>query len=152
MRNSRIIIFDDDTRILDVLYIYFSVRNFEVQSFSEPVLCSTLNNSNCCLSPCADIIIIDLQMARINGIELLNHQAQRRCPINIRNKAIMSGAVPDEYIDKIKGLADNFFQKPFHMEKLYAWTKDCVSRSDLSQPLGHYDDALSKRFIPGIAH
>jgi DNA-binding response OmpR family regulator len=138
-------IFDDDTRILEILDIYFSMRNFEVQSFSEPILCSVSKDSNYCLNPCADIIIIDFQMPRINGIELLNHQAQRRCPINIKNKAIMSGTLPDEYIDKMKGLADTFFQKPVHMQKLYAWTKECVSRNDLSQPLGSYDDVLSKR-------
>ncbi len=138
MRNPRIMIFDDDTKILELLYIYFSMRNFEVKSFSEPIFCSLSSNSNGCLNPCADIVIIDFHMPKINGVELLNYQTQRSCPINIKNKAIMSGVLPDEYADKIRGLADIVFQKPFNMQQLYEWTKKCISRNDLSQPLGNY--------------
>ena len=135
MRKPRIMIFDDDTKVLELLKDYFSTLNFEVQSFSEPILCPLSNNTNSCLNPCADIIITDFQMPRINGVELLKHQIQQRCPINIKNKAIMSGSLPDKYVGNMKGLADTFFQKPIRMQELNMWTKECISRNDLSQPL-----------------
>ena len=142
-------LFDDDTVLLEVLDYYFSAKDFEVQTFSEPILCPLAQNSGVCLNPCADIIITDFQMPRINGVELLHYQTERRCPINVRNKAIMSGALPDDFLAKMKELADTFFQKPIHMQELNDWAKECISRNDLSQPLGRYGEAtdvlLSRR-------
>jgi len=138
MRKPRIIIFDDDTSILKLFNVNFSVNSFEVQYFNKPLFCRACENTTSCANQCADIIITDFQMPRINGIELLNHHVQRRCPINIQNKAIMSGSEPHNVIDNMKGLANTFFQKPVRMEQLNAWTKECLSRSDLSQPLGNY--------------
>ena len=135
VRKPRIIIFDDDAMVLEILKDLFSMLNFEVQPFSEPVLCSLSNN---CSHPCADIIITDFRMPRINGIDLLKHQAQRRCPINIKNKAIMSGVLPDKYVGSMKEFADIFFQKPIGIQKLNMWSKECIGRNDLSQPLGNY--------------
>ena len=135
MRKPRIIIFDDDAMVLEILKDIFSMFNFEVQSFREPVLCHL---SNKCSYPCADIIITDFQMPRINGIDLLKHQIQQGCPIHIKNKAIMSGDLPDKYAGSVKEFADTFFQKPIAMLKLNTWAKRCISRNDLSQPLGNY--------------
>lgn len=134
MRKPRIVIFDDDSMILGVLSDYFSLLDFEVQSFNQVILCPVCEKTNSCLNQCADIVITDFEMPRINGVELLNHQAQRRCPIDIRNKAIMSGVLPDKYLDKMQGLADTFFKKPFSLAEIAAWSKECLSRVDLSQP------------------
>ena len=120
--------------VLDILKNYFSLMNFEVQSFNQAILCPVCENTNSCVYPCADIIITDFEMPRVNGIELLNHQAQKKCPINIKNKAIMSGMLPDKYIDKMNGLADTFFKKPFYLPEVAAWSNECLSRIDLSQP------------------
>ncbi|MBS1114256.1 MAG: hypothetical protein H6Q92_2019 [Nitrospirae bacterium] len=100
MRKPRILLFDDDNMLLEVLHYYFSARNFEVQSFSEPVLCP------------------------------------------LKNKAIMSGALPDDFLDKMKEVADTFFQKPVHMQELNEWARNCISHHDLSQPLGSYGKAM----------
>ena len=135
MRKPRIIIFDDDAMVLEILKDCFSMFNFEVQSFRKPIFCSLPNN---CACPCADIIITDFQMPRINGIDLLKHQIQQRCPINTQNKAVMSADLPDKYVGSMKEFAGTFFQKPIHMQKLYMWAKVCISRNDLSQPLGNY--------------
>lgn len=142
MRKPRIMLFDDDTVLLEVLSYYFSARNFEVQTFRKPVFCPFAQKSRVCLNPCADIIITDFQMPGINGVEFLAYQTQRSSPINIRNKALMSGTLPDNCLDKMKGLADTFFQKPVHMQKLNDWTKKCISRNDLSQPLGSYGETV----------
>ena len=134
MRKPRIIIFDDDTMILELLNDYFSRMNFEVQCFSQPILCPPCENTN----PCADIIITDFQMPRINGFELLNHQNQQGCTINIKNKAIVSGVLPEEHKDKVSELAGAFFEKPFALQEIAAWTKECIRRVNLSQPLCNY--------------
>ena len=134
MRKPRIIIFDDDTTILALLNDYFSWMNFDVRCLKQPILCPPCENAN----PCADIIITDFQMPLINGIELLNHQTRQGCTINIKNKAIVSGDFPEERIYKVSELAGTFFEKPFSLQEIDAWTKECISRVDLSQPLCNY--------------
>jgi DNA-binding NtrC family response regulator len=138
MRKPRIIIFDDDSMILEVLHNYFVACDYEVQFFKKPTLCRCIKNSVSCQSPCADIMITDYSMPGLTGIELLDNQTRHGCSIDVRNKAIMSGELPDRNRDKMKGLAGSFFQKPFHLRELYEWTHECLGRVDLSQPLGNY--------------
>jgi DNA-binding NtrC family response regulator len=109
-----------------------------VASFPEPILCTPPNKTEGCLKACADIIITDFRMPQINGIELLNHQTSRGCAIDINNKAVISGDLPEVHMDNISKLAGTFFKKPFSLEELYAWTQECLSRIDLSEPLGSY--------------
>jgi DNA-binding response OmpR family regulator len=139
MRKPRIVIFDDDALFLKMLEEYFSMGNFEVRSFSEPLLCPHAENTGRCLNPCADIIITDFLMPRIDGIELLERQIRHGCTVDVRNKAVVSGALPDGCRARMKGLADTFFQKPFRMRDIKAWATECVSRSDLSQPLARME-------------
>jgi DNA-binding response OmpR family regulator len=138
MRKPRIIIFDDDKIILELLHNYFSACNFEVQSFNAPILCRHAKDMGRCQKPCADIIITDYVMPGINGIELLDSHFKHGCAIESKNKAIVSGDLPDRYRDKMNGLADAFFRKPVRLRELYEWTKACIDRIDLSQPLRNY--------------
>jgi DNA-binding NtrC family response regulator len=136
LRKPRIIIFDDDPVFLHLLEAYFSMKKFEVRSFGQPVLC--ICTADCCGDPCADIVITDFAMPGITGIEILAHQSLRKCPIDVKNKAVLSGKPPDECVDKMRGLAEAFFQKPFRMDELGEWAKECLRRADLSKPLGTY--------------
>jgi len=138
MRKARIIIFDDDLLILGLLADFFSDMNFEVQCFAQPLLCFSSESTKSCLTPCADIIIIDYRMPERNGLELLHHQKQRECPINIKNKAIMSGDMSEECLAETMEVAGVFFRKPFHFNELTVWMKDCLNRLDLSWHLDDY--------------
>jgi DNA-binding NtrC family response regulator len=138
MRKPRIIIFDDDMMVLELLHNYFVACNYDVQSFSEPISCCCIKDKGSCQSPCADILITDYSMPRLTGIEFLDNQTKHGCGIDTRNKAILSGQLPDQHRDKIKRLASTFFQKPVRLRELYEWTTECVGRVDLSQPLGNY--------------
>lgn len=128
MRKPKIIIFDDDAVFLKMLKRSFSIMNYEIQCFDQPITCPVCENT--CINTCADIIIADFDMPQINGVELLNQQTHRGCPINIKNKAIMSGAMPGN----MKGLVYTFLQKPFSVSEVDAWIKERISRIDLSAP------------------
>jgi DNA-binding NtrC family response regulator len=138
MRKPRIIIFDDDMMVLELLHNYFVACNYEVESFNKPILCGCIKDNASCQRPCADIMITDYSMPRLTGIEFLDNQTKNRCTIDIRNKAIVSGELPDHYRDKMKRLASTYFQKPVLLRELYEWTNECIARVDLSQPLGNY--------------
>ncbi len=126
VRKPRIIVFDDDTVFLKALERYFSMKNYEVRCFNQPILCTPCENS--CINICADIIIADFDMRLINGIELLNRQLQKGCPIDIKNKAIMSGVLSNVE-------AYTFFRKPFPASEIDDWIKERVGSFVLETPL-----------------
>jgi DNA-binding NtrC family response regulator len=140
MRKARIVIFDDDPLILEILGNYFSSMNLEVQSFPEPFSCGPSQTNSSCSTPCADIIITDFRMPRRNGIELLHNQKKLGCTISVWNKAILSGNMPEEYLPDAYEVAGRFFDKPFSLEELGLWARECISRVDLTLPLSGYID------------
>jgi response regulator of citrate/malate metabolism len=136
MRKPRIIIFDDDVFIMDMLKRMFLMRDYEVFTYNNPTICPIYEKPvDSCLKidPCSDIILTDLIMPRMNGIELLEYQYQRGCPVDIRNKAIISGAT--DKIDAILKTGYIYFKKPFKFSEISDWLKECEKRIDLSQPL-----------------
>lgn len=139
IRKKRAVIYDDDGMILKVLKEFLSMRDYEVFTFQSPVICPLGEiEKNSCLKPypCADIIISDFNMPKMDGITLFKHQLQIDCKVDIRNKAIMSGYL-DERENKILGeLGIHFFQKPINFSDLTTWIDQCEQRINLYQPLG----------------
>ena len=139
MRKLKVIIFDDEVMILHMLNRWFSQKGYEVLTFNEPAVCPIYEKKtvNCSKeNKCADIIITDFKMPRMNGIELLQHQSQRGCTLDIKNKAVMSAYMSDKNKMVIKNIGCSFFEKPLELSLLSDWTNECEKRTDLSLPLG----------------
>jgi DNA-binding NtrC family response regulator len=139
MRKIRIIIFDDDVVILHSLEKWLSKKDYEVLTFNEPQICPIYEKKtdNCIKGNlCADIILTDFKMPKMNGIELLQKQSQKGCKLNIRNKAIISGTMENETIKLIDKIGCSFFKKPIELSELADWINECERRIDLSLPLG----------------
>lgn len=112
--------------------------DYEVMTFLEPVICPIYDDPVVsCISPfpCADIMIIDFKMPRMNGLELIRQQFQRGCKLNIRNKAVMSGYLDDEIQMKISLMGCTIFNKPFSLSELSPWLNECENRINTSEPL-----------------
>ncbi len=139
MRKKRVVIFDDEPLVLNLLENLFMELGYEVFSFSAPKLCPIYEEdvSSCMQeSPCADIVISDIDMPRMNGLELIENQKLRGCKLEARNKAVISGFLKDEYKDKIKELGCHYFHKPFELSEILAWVNECEKRINLEEPLG----------------
>jgi CheY-like chemotaxis protein len=139
IRKKRAVIYDDDDMILKVLKEFLSLREYEVLTFQSPVLCPLGEiEKNICLKPypCADIILSDFDMPKMDGITLFQRQLQMDCKVDIRNKALMSGYLEEQHNEMLDELGVKFFQKPINFSDLTRWLDQCEQRINLYQPLG----------------
>jgi DNA-binding response OmpR family regulator len=128
-------VFDDEPAVLDLLKTFLSHRGYEVFCFSTPLACPDVMNKEIpCYhgKPCADILITDFKMPGMSGLELLELQRERGCSLDIRNKAVISGLVDEEEMNRIMMMGCSFFRKPFRFSELSAWIEACEERLPLS--------------------
>jgi CheY-like chemotaxis protein len=138
MRKPRVIIVDDEPLILHMLGRFCGRRGYEVVPHTEPFICPLYEKGaeSCAQAvACADVVITDLKMPKMSGIELLERQTRRGCKLDIRNKAVMSAHFDEDTIKRIRNLGCAYFEKPFRLSALHGWLDECEQRIDFSQPL-----------------
>ena len=138
MRKPRVMIFDDEPMLLELLEFYFDKWGYEVLSYQTPVDCPFNRSSvGSCgnVVPCADLMISDFRMPQMTGIELFQAQEQRGCKIDKKMKAIMSGLSDGELSTRCEDLGHKFFQKPFNCSEIHGWLSECEKKFDLSRQL-----------------
>lgn len=138
MRKRRAIFFDDEPAILNLLTLVFEERGYEVFAFHEPVDCPIYDGAGRCDKklPCGDLMITDLDMPRMSGLELIKLQTGRGCTMDVRNKAVLSGNLDPATQEAIRLLGCRTFLKPCRLSELTTWAGECEQRMDLSRPLG----------------
>lgn len=128
----KIIIIDDDPSINLLLKTTLEKQGHEVLTFSDPTVClaSRSQNDNCQRStPCSDIIISDIVMPHMSGIELFKHQVAKCCKIPATNKALISATTDQEHFNEINELGYKFFKKPFKLSEILRWIEECSESS-----------------------
>jgi len=123
---TRILIFEDDDAARNMLSIFLRAKGYEVLDFPTPATC-TLISDNKCQCPrshaCADMIITDMNMPGMSGLELVRYQMERGCRIPIRNKAVISAALTPEDEREFHALGCRCLRKPFKLNALLAWVQ-----------------------------
>jgi len=122
----RAMIFEDDSEIRSPLVKILELRGYEVLAFPRAFVCQT------CQCPegyvCADIIICDVSMPGLTGVQFLEHQRTRGC--RNRNVALMSGYWSESDRRRATGLGCQVFQKPFTTDELTNWLDACEKTID----------------------
>lgn len=154
MRKPRVLIYDDDTIILEMLDTFFSKKGYEVYLYSTPVVCPYESLADSCdtFYPCADLVLSDFKMPKMTGLELFQRQSKRGCKVDSKMKAIMSGYSDEEILTQCKDLGYSFFRKPFTFSELSEWLTECEKHFDLSQPLGVKRVSRRYSFIQDIEY
>lgn len=120
MSRERILIVDDEKEIRDLIDIYLKGEGYEtIKAENGAEALNMLSNND------VDLIILDIMMPKVNGIEAcLKIREEREMPI------IMLSAKSED-MDKILGLntgADDYLTKPFNPLELVARVKSQLRR------------------------
>lgn len=126
----RILIFEDDASIRELLDTVLMSKGHEVLSFPSPVTCELLTQKKCKCprqNACADAIITDMNMPGMSGLELVRFQMDSACHTPPQNKAVMSAALTLEQEQEFRKLGCRCFHKPFKLNDLLEWVRSCES-------------------------
>ena len=89
----RIILLDDNDGVRNFLSEVLTDRGYEVFSFSNPAICPLQVLPECRFGPnqtCTDIIVSDLDMPDMTGLEFIENQKKKNC--KCQHVVLMSGS------------------------------------------------------------
>ncbi len=122
----RAFIFDDDDIIRTMLQRVFARRGYEVYAFADPSDCSLFLRNPCPCSTadlCGDIILSDVNMPCVSGIEFVENQIKWGC--RLKHWALMTGALDPSTEALAQRLHCRLFIKPFTLTELHRWLEEC---------------------------
>jgi len=155
MRKPRIIVYNDEQSLLDLLEACFSKWGCEVFSYRYPVVCPVNGNSvhGCkCQEPCADLMLSDFLLPQMTGTELFWRQAERGCKVAAKAKAIMSGYSKEKLLRFCENSGYRYFEKPLDYKELIGWLGECWSNYDPLKQLGGSPEKVRYESRQGIEH
>jgi CheY-like chemotaxis protein len=116
-------VFDDHQEILNLLKAVLESRGgYEVLTYLHPGACPIFDNESCsCLDgqSCTDIILADINMPVMRGIDFIEKQIEKGC--QCKHLALMSGDYTLDDMQRANELGLKFFQKPFAIADVFDW-------------------------------
>ena len=122
-RTLKAVIFDDEPSVLTCMRLLLQRRGYEVLAYGEPVN-SPLHQCHECpctlQGGCPDLIISDIDMPVVNGVELLESLLKKGC--RCHHLALISGkGIPESDLTKVTEHGALYFTKPLDLTRFYAW-------------------------------
>lgn len=125
----RVLIFDDDESIRDLLWRYFDHRGYEVFTFPNPRSCPICEASICDCpvgESCADLIITDLNMPFMKGLDFIEQQLSKGC--KVKNLALITGDLIASDGRRAERLGMRVFKKPFRLKDIEQWVSEAEQK------------------------
>ncbi len=122
----RVFVFDDDDEVRSLVSSILQNRGYEVYDFPEPGSCPLFLDRECPCPvnrTCGDIIITDIDMPNVSGLEFIENQIKRGCKVKIFG--VMSGSWSDSALKHAGELGAKIFKKPIAIGELIGWLDQC---------------------------
>lgn len=116
----KILLVDDDRALCDMLGDYLSGEEFQVDTVQDGE-----SGMQAATSGDYDLIILDIMMPKLNGLEVLRQIRQKS------NVPVLMLTAKGDEVDRIVGLeigADDYMCKPFHPRELVARLRAIIRR------------------------
>ena len=122
----RTILCEDNEPVREILNFILEERGYEVFSFEDAGDCPLNSLTECIcnhVNPCSDIIISDVSMPKVSGLEFAENLRKKGC--KIKNIALVSGYWTNKDISRAKKIGCTVFHKPLKTEVLGEWLDNC---------------------------
>lgn len=126
----RVIVFDDNDFIRLRVSQILSEKGYEVFEFTEAGNCPLRLRKECSCPlthACADIIITDINMPGMTGLEFIQNQLKQGC--RVKHWTVMTFQWTSEQIDQAKRFGCHMLEKPFE-EEVVNWLVKCEKTID----------------------
>lgn len=130
----KILVFDTENSLRELLRVFLSHQGHEVQIFRDPSVCpvyQNLMNEQCSCpreQPCADVVIMDIDMPNLSALEFLRLQRKRGCRMLDANKAVMSSSQSSVVHRAMAEFGCHHIPKPFLLGEIKRWVEACAER------------------------
>ena len=118
----RVVIFDDEPAILQVLRALCEDRGYEVFTFPHPGLCPLHGMPRCPCPPgtvCADLLLSDLNMPEVQGLDFVETLMSKQCVAP--HLGLISARWSPAAHARAARLDCRLFTKPFPIAEILAW-------------------------------
>ena len=118
--------FEDDDLIRQMLEKALERLGCEVQSYANPGLCPLMREEACpcqLARVCADLIISDLNMPAISGLELVASLQKHGC--RLQRYLLASGSWSEAQKESARRMGCEVVEKPFDLEFIRNWVNQC---------------------------
>jgi CheY-like chemotaxis protein len=146
-RKIRALVFEDEPTIRILFETVLKIRGgYEVVSFADPSdsKLSDFNPCSCENKLCADIVISDIKMPSMNGLDFLEQHFAQACQLNLTNVAIMSGLFTDECEERAEKLNAFIMRKPFTINVIEEFLDKCEENIDFDKELIDIADLIKE--------
>lgn len=149
MNKSRVLVIDDDRSFLRVLSYQVQEMGFDVSAFESPVAALERLRSDG-----ADVVITDLRMPEMDGLDLLAEigTIDAGLPVIVLTA---HGSI-DVAVEATRRGAFEFLTKPFEKEQLEQAIRNALNLTNLAKENERLNQALQERFrfegIVGTSH
>jgi CheY-like chemotaxis protein len=127
----RTILCEDNELVREMLDLTLKERGYEVFSFEDAGDCPLNSLTECIcnhVNPCSDMIISDVSMPKVSGLEFIENLRKNGC--KIKNIALVSGSWTEKDISRAEEIGCTVFHKPLKTEVLNEWLDNCEENID----------------------
>lgn len=140
---TRILFFGNQEEVSSLYSLFLRSKGYEVFQFPSPATCALIKEKACTCPRdyvCADMMVADMDMEGMSGLELIRHQEERGCRALPEHKAVISKGLTLSQEHEAAVLGCKTLLKPFRLMDLMDWVKKCEQRIPSNRKLTPHDE------------